>query len=137
MIDLDNFDKKQLLSVLGTPALVAFIGYAIRTVLRRKHVTVLGFLLDALSAVVMGVIVGNAISYYSLPDQVYIAVVSLSGLLGPDILAGVLILTSMFRESPSEFITKYLYAAKGVDREDLLSKKESQKMRGDAQESER
>lgn len=107
--------KTEFLETTATPTLVAFLAYTVRVIIRRQHITFFGFLLDAISAVFVGIVVGNIIYVYNLPEQVHIAVISLSGMIGPDLLAGLLVLTNMFKNSPSSFIIKHARAWRGKE----------------------
>ena len=121
--------KNKILEATATPTIVAFLAYGMRIIIRRQHVTFVSFIFDALSAIIVGIIVGNLIYAYNLPDQVHIAVISLSGMLGPDILAGLLVLSSMFRNSPSHFLIKHISAIRGTKDESKSSEKAEDKPR--------
>ena len=103
------------IELVATPALIAFFGYVVRAVIRKKNVTLIGFLVDAVAAVALGIMVGNVISIYTIPQQAQAAIIALSGLIGPDIAAGILIMATMFKESPSAFVLKHVYALRGKD----------------------
>lgn len=109
-----NLKKEFLENILST-SFIAFLAFSIRTIVRRQKVTILSFVLDALASVFVGVMVGNAIHAYDFPPQVHIAIISLSGMIGPDILAGLLVLASNFKEKPVSFILKWIYAVRGVE----------------------
>lgn len=111
--------KKEIVDGAVTPAFVAFFAYLIRVIVRKKKITFIRFVLDAVSAVFVGIFVGNVLYSYGLPDQTRAAIISLSGMIGPDILAGLLVLTTMFKDSPNKFILKYIYAVRGVTEHDV------------------
>lgn len=111
-------DKRGFVDDLLTSGMIALIGFAVKVIIRRKHTTAWTMFLDSVAAVVVGVFVGTVVFEYDMPLQMQIAIVSLAGMLGPDILAGILVLTAMFANKPSDFIIRYLNASKGMRRED-------------------
>lgn len=105
--------KKEILDNALIPSVVAFLAYAVRTIVRRRGITLLNFILDSISSIFVGLVVGNMIYMYSIPIQAHIAIISLSGMIGPDLLAGLLVISTMFKESPNALILKYINAIRG------------------------
>ena len=105
--------KKEILDNAAVPSIVAFLAYVVRIIVRRRGITPLNFILDSISSIFVGLVVGNMIYMYALPIQAHIAIISLSGMIGPDILAGLLVITTMFKEAPNALILKYINAIRG------------------------
>ena len=110
------FEEKirPLLESAVLPSATAFIAYVVRVIMRRHYPTFWSFCLDAVSAVVVGVMAYNLTAHYRLGEDVRAGIVALAGMIGPDLLAGTLVLTSTFAKSPSAFILKHVYAFRGV-----------------------
>ena len=111
-------DKRSIVDGLVTSGMIALIGFAVKVIVKRKQTSVWTMVLDSIAAVVVGVFVGNIVFEYDMPLQIQIAIISLAGMLGPDILAGILVLTAMFANKPSDLILDYLNASKGRRRKD-------------------
>lgn len=94
--------------------LVALAAYILRVVFARRRVSVIEFLIDALAAVFVGLFVGNIVTAYLLPNAAQLAMVGMAGFIGPDLLAGILTVTKAFKDSPDQFLLKYIYAIRGV-----------------------
>lgn len=105
--------KREILDNTVLPSGVAFLAYAVRVIVRRRGITLLNFVLDSISSIFVGLVVGNMITIYDLPIQAHIAIISLCGMIGPDLLAGLLVITTMFKESPNSLILKYISAIRG------------------------
>jgi len=106
--------KKEYLEAAGPSVAIAFIAYIIRTVFARKKITLTEFFLDALAAICVGVFVGNLVTIYPIPDAAQLAMVAMAGFIGPDLLAGLLAIAKAFKDSPDQFLLKYIYAVRGV-----------------------
>ena len=105
--------KREILDNTVLPSGVAFLAYAVRVIVRRRGITLLNFVLDSISSIFVGLVVGNMITIYDLPILAHIAIIILCGMIGPDLLAGLLVITTMFKESPNSLILKYISAIRG------------------------
>ncbi len=115
--------KKEILDNTALPSVVAFLAYVVRIIVRRRGITVLNFTLDSISAIFVGLVVGNIVYMYALPIQAHIAIISLCGMIGPDLLAGLLVISTMFKESPNAMILKYISAIRGgaiIEKEEIV-----------------
>ena len=115
--------KKEILDNAAVPSIVAFLAYVVRIIVRRRGITPLNFILDSISSIFVGLVVGNMIYMYALPIQAHIAIISLCGMIGPDLLAGLLVITTMFKESPNTLILKYINAIRGnstVEKDEVI-----------------
>lgn len=93
---------------------VALIAYVLRLLYGRKKVPLLEAALDALAAGVSGMFVGSVITIYPIPHVAKVAIAGLAGFIGPDLFAGILAITKAFKDSPDQFILKYIYAIRGI-----------------------
>ncbi len=119
--------KNEVLDNAALPSVVAFLAYVVRVIVRRRGITVLNFVLDSISSIFVGLVVGNMVSIYALPIQAHIAIISLCGMIGPDLLAGLLVISTMFKESPNAMILKYISAIRGgrsIEKEEIIVVKE-------------
>ena len=106
--------KKEHIEALFPSITIATLAYVLRVVFARRKVTVSEFLIDALAAVAMGLVVGNIVTAYVIPESAKLAMVAMSGFIGPDLLSGLLTVTRAFKDSPDQFLLKYIYAIRGV-----------------------
>ena len=114
--------KQEIVDGTLMPTAVATLAYVVRVVVKRKKITPLNFLLDLLSAAFVGIIVSNVLYAYTLPQQVHVAIIAMSGVIGPDLLAGLLVLMNLFKNSPSSLLMQFLNAFKGETLEDASVK---------------
>lgn len=91
-----------------------FGAYALRLVYGRKKVPWLEAVLDGFAAVGAGAFIGSVVSIQPFPLPAKLAMASLAALVGPDLLSGILTIAKEFKNSPSQFILKYIYAVRGV-----------------------
>jgi hypothetical protein len=89
--------------------------YVVRLLYGRKKVPILEGILDAVAALCSGLFMAAIITIYpAVPYAAQIGISALAGLIGPDLLAGVLAITKTFKESPDQFLLKYIYAIRGI-----------------------
>jgi hypothetical protein len=109
-MDLFKTDIADVLPYLG----IALAAYVLRLVYGRKKVPLLEGVLDGLAAIFSGMFIGSVISIYPFPNAAKVAIAGLAGFIGPDLFAGLLAITKAFKDSPDQFILKYIYAFRGV-----------------------
>lgn len=106
--------KKEYLEAAMPSVLIALLAYILRVVFARKRVSIIEFSIDAMAAIAVGLFVGNIVTAYALPNSAQLAMVAMAGFIGPDLLAGILTVTKAFKDSPDQFLLKYIYAVRGV-----------------------
>jgi hypothetical protein len=109
-MDVTMSDFVPLLTYFG----ISLGAYVLRLVYRRQRVPLVEGFLDALAASGSGVFVGSFITIYPMPTPAKIAIAALAGFIGPDLLAGLLAISKAFKDSPDQFLLKYIYAIRGV-----------------------
>ncbi len=102
------------LEALAPFFITALLAYVLRLAHGRKKVPLIEGLMDGLAAVGSGMFIGSVVSITTYPLAAKVAMAGLAGLIGPDILGGLLAITKAFKNSPNQFILKYIYAVKGV-----------------------
>lgn len=105
-----------LLEVLASfflPASLGLFAFLIRFSVKRERVAVISFILDALAAVFVGVLVAMTVEDYDLPERLKWAVVTVGALLGPELLSGVFHISTMFSRSPVTLTLRVLRVIKG------------------------
>lgn len=93
---------------------VALCAYVFRLIYGHKKVPLLEGALDAMAAALSGIFVGSVVSIYPIPPAAKVAIAGLAGFIGPDLFAGILAITKAFKDSPDQFILKYIYAFRGI-----------------------
>ena len=96
------------------PAILATAGFIVRAIVTRKKTKFFEFLLDVVAAVIIGTMVGITINDMDISNNLKYAIISISGMVGPDLAGGIIILGQAFRESPSDFIYKHYNAIRGI-----------------------
>lgn len=92
----------------------AFGAYVFRLAFLRFKVPLLDGILDAIAATASGLTIGAVIQIYPFPGIAKVAISGVAGFVGPDIVAGLLVILRAFKDSPQQFILKFIYAFKGV-----------------------
>lgn len=96
------------------PAFLALLAVLIRLLLHRRSTTFLGFLIDLLSTVLVGYVAGFAADHPNVSEKARIAVVFISSLVGPELIAGFLQIMAIFSRSPVTFILRIVRAISGT-----------------------
>tara|TARA_B100000929_G_scaffold220881_1_gene177392 strand:+ start:5719 stop:6168 length:450 start_codon:yes stop_codon:yes gene_type:complete len=95
------------------PASLGLFAFLIRFSVKREKVAVISFILDAISAIFVGILVAMAVEDYDFPDRLKWAIVTVGALLGPELLSGVLQISTMFSRSPVTLTLRVLRVVKG------------------------
>ena len=95
------------------PALLALSGFIVRAIVTKKKTKPLEFGLDCLAAMIIGSLVGFAIEDMEFSQNIRYAIIAISGMVGPDLAGGIIILGQAFKESPTDFLIKHYKAIKG------------------------
>lgn len=111
------------------PALLALAGFVVRIIVTKKKTKPLEFLLDCFAAMIIGSLVGVAIEDMDFSQNIRYAIISVAGMVGPDLAGGIIILGQAFKESPTDFLIKHYNAVRGLkgDGEDKDEKSKSGK----------
>lgn len=96
----------------ATGGLAFFIGIA-RVVIHKNHGSTMSFIRGIISSIVVAVLVGWGIKDVGLPLTGQMSIVGVCAYLADDVLLGLLVLGSLFREDPSSFITRLIDAFRG------------------------
>jgi hypothetical protein len=96
------------------PALLALAGFVVRLIVTKKKTKPLEFLLDCFAAMIIGSLVGVAIEDMEFSQNIRYAIISVAGMVGPDLAGGIIILGQAFKESPTDFIIKHYNAIRGL-----------------------
>lgn len=97
-----------------TPAAFASAAFVVKIVISRRKISLAQFCLDGFSAAACGVIVYNVLEAWpDLSPNVVAACAGMAGMIGPEILGGLLTLGKMFRDNPSGFLLKHISAIRG------------------------
>ena len=105
------------------PALLALSGFIVRAIVTKKKTKPLEFILDCLAAMIIGSLVGFAIEDMEFSQNIRYAIIAISGMVGPDLAGGIIILGQAFKESPTDFLIKHYKAIKGEKVEPEKDKK--------------
>lgn len=105
------------------PALLALSGFIVRAIVTKKKTKPLEFILDCLAAMIIGSLVGFAIEDMEFSQNIRYAIIAISGMVGPDLAGGIIILGQAFKESPTDFLIKHYKAIKGEKVEPERDKK--------------
>lgn len=95
------------------PASLGLFAFLIRFSVKRERVAIISFILDAISAIFVGILVAMAVEDYDFPDRLKWAIVTVGALLGPELLSGVLQISTMFSRSPVTLTLRVLRVVKG------------------------
>ena len=96
--------------VTGTLALVIGI---FRAVINERHGGPRGLIRGILASIVVAVLVGWALTGFDLQLPVKLAIVGVCAYLADDILLGLVVIGSLFRDDPGSFIFKLFDALRG------------------------
>ena len=96
------------------PAFLAVSGFVVRAIVTKKKTKFTEFILDCLAAMIIGALVGIAIEDMELGQNIRYAMIAVSGMVGPDLAGGIIILGQSFRESPTDFVLKHYNAFRGL-----------------------
>ena len=108
------------------PAFLAVSGFVVRAIVTKKKTKLTEFILDCVAAMIIGALVGIAIEDMELGQNIRYAIIAISGMVGPDLAGGIIILGQSFRDSPTEFVLKHYNAFRGLKGEE--NKEASDKM---------
>ncbi len=103
-----------MIQPLILPSLLAMAGFVVRSIVTRKKTKFVEFLLDLVAAIIVGSLVGITVDDMDLSDNMRYAIIAISGMVGPDLAGGIIILGQAFRESPADFLYKHYNAIRGL-----------------------
>lgn len=95
------------------PATLGLFAFLIRFSVKQRKMRIGPFILDALSAVFIGLLVAFSVDGYVIPEKLKWAIVTLGSLLGPEILSGFFHISSMFSRSPVTFTLRIVRIIRG------------------------
>lgn len=109
----NNQELDNVLSTAGITAILAFFIGIARTVIHEKHSNVMTFIRGIIASMVVAVLVGWSISNIGLSMTIQMAIVGICSYLADDVLLGLLVIGSLFRENPGSFLSKLLDLLRG------------------------
>lgn len=113
--EVDAFNEiTQQIQPFIWPALLALAGFVVRIIVTKKKTQPLEFLLDCFAAMIIGSLVGVAIEDMDFSQNIRYAIISVAGMVGPDLAGGIIILGQAFKESPTDFLIKHYNAVRGL-----------------------
>jgi predicted anti-sigma-YlaC factor YlaD len=95
------------------PAVLALLAFFLRLLACRRVFSLIGFIVDLISTMIVGFVTSFAADHEALSNKIRWAIVFVSALIGPEMIAGVLQIAAIFSRSPVTFILRIVRAVSG------------------------